>query len=199
LTASLLVDDTSLLWLVRQPLLDQDVLWLSWQVGELLNDDTTWRRWDRARVDLDGLRWNAWWRLWWSLAVDQWSWVCSSAALLTDDHRGSGGHLRLALADDQIAWLRWLRRVEVSDGDLLRVLEAVELLADDLWVRVIVDGVLLERDRATELGSLGLVQVDAAELAGRDLLALVRLDRLACVHHLLLNLALLVATSRLGA
>jgi len=197
LSASLLVHDASLLVLVWQPLLDQDVLWLSWQVGQLFNDHTSSWWVKSVTFDLNDLFWDSAWLLWWHLTVHKWWWSACTVSFLSQNHWWCDIGGVLLLADDQITWLWGSWWLQVLDGDLLGVLELIQSLLDHLWVWVLVDFDLLNWDLSTVLVDLTLVQVDTGVLAGLELLGLVGLDWLLGVDHLLFDLRVeLLATAR---
>lgn len=190
MTTSWIEYNSSSLLSVWQPLLDKNVLWLGWNVTELLKHDSSGWWWDWAALHFDVLLWNTWWWLWWSLTVDNWWWSASSAALLTEDDRWSWWDLGLSFVDDQITWLRALWWVQPSDSDLLGVVQGCQLLLDNLWVRVVVDLVLLNWLWALEVSLLILVQLNTAVLASLNVVTSICLDWLLSADNLLLNVAM---------
>ena len=104
-----LKDDFSLLRYVRQPSLDEHVLWLGGQLFELFEDDFA-RRWrySLARYG-DVLAWNLWWWLWRRLADHQWCRCDWSGWLLANYDWGSGRGRQIGvLFDEDLA--RWQGR-----------------------------------------------------------------------------------------
>lgn len=110
-------------------------------------------------------------------------------SLLTDDNWWGWWNLGLSLNNDQITWLWGWWGVQVLDGDFLGVLELVQSLLNDLWVRVLVDLVLFNWDWATELVNLLFVEVKTFPLTSLDLFTGVDIDWLLGIDDLLLDLA----------
>ena len=141
--------------------------------------------------DIDYLSFRWWWWWWWCLAVDNWSWSDGPTCLLTHNEWWSCWLWSRSLLDnDELAWL-WCWWLQVADSYVLTVTKFVSwLLANDNWIRVLVDLVLLEWNRALVLSVLLGVQAYHALVIKSDLLTVVGRKWVLGIQDSPLNVAL---------